>query len=179
MRNPRSAPPINEETPEVGGLPPLLAAGIASGAFVVPIALSASTSPTPQHPRVFFWYRWLRKPGFKPPDIAIPIAWTGIEAALAYAAYRLLRRPGSRARNSALMWLGLNIVSIGAWSRLFFGQRNLPVSTVAAAALVATGSAYVIQANKVDRKAALAGVPFVAWVAFATVLTAAIWRRNR
>ena len=44
---------------------------------------------------------------------------------------------------------------------------------------VCTGAGYVQSAKKVDRTAALAGVPFVAWVAFATVLTAAIWRRNR
>ena len=178
MRNTRSTAQIDDRL-DADGIPPLLAAGIASSAFILPIALSASTSPTPFHPRVFFWYKWLRMPDFKPPDIAIPIAWTGIEACLAYAGYRLLRKSSSKARNGALAWLGVNIVSIGAWSRLFFGQRNLPVATVAAAALVATGSAYVIQANKVDRKAALAGVPLVAWVAFATVLTAAIWTRNR
>ena len=118
-------------------------------------------------------------PDFKPPDVAIRIAWAGIESALAYAGYRLLRKPRSPARDRALAWLGFNVVSIGAWSRLFFGRRNLPARTVAAAAMVGTGAAYVVQANKVDRKAAVAGLPFVAWVAFATVLTAAIWRRNR
>lgn len=158
---------------------PALAAAIASSTFVVPYALSASTSPAPNHPRAFLWYRSLRKPGFKPPDVAIPIAWTGIEAALAYGGYRLMRKPSSPARNQALAWLAANVIAIGAWSRLFFGGRNLPASTVAAAAMVGTGAAYVAQAKKVDRPAALAGAPFVAWVAFATVLTAAIWRRNR
>ena len=178
MRNLRST--ISTHVPPgEGGLTPPLAAAIASSAFIVPMAMSASTSPTPSHPRVFLWYRWLRMPDFKPPDVAIPIAWTAIEATLAYAGYRLLRKPSSTARNGALAWLGLNIVAIGAWSRLFFGHRNLPASTVAAAALAASGAAYVVQANKVDRKAAVAGVPLVAWVAFATVLTAAIWRRNR
>jgi tryptophan-rich sensory protein len=37
----------------------------------------------------------------------------------------------------------------------------------------------VAQAKRVDGLAAGAGVPFVAWVAFATLLTAALWRRNR
>ena len=45
--------------------------------------------------------------------------------------------------------------------------------------MVATGVAYVASAREVDRPAAGAGVPFIAWVAFATVLTAGIWRRNR
>ena len=71
------------------------------------------------------------------------------------------------------------MLAIGGWSRLFFGSRNLPASTFASAALIASGAAYVDRARRVDRGAALAGAPFVAWVAFATVLTAEIWRRNR
>ena len=152
---------------------------LSSAAFVLPLLLSRSTSPSPDHPRVFLWYRLLRQPKFKPPDIAIPLAWMAIESALAVASYRLLRRPASPARNRSLAWLAGNVVGIGAWSRLFFGSRNLPASTLGAAALVATGTAYVVEAKKADRTAAVAGVPFVAWVAFATVLTAAIWRKNR
>lgn len=170
----------DQNTPlQRGAVKPGLAALLASSAFAVPLALGASTSPTLDHPRTFFWYRRLKKPDYKPPDVAIPIAWTAIETALAFGGYRLLRRSSSTARNRSLGWLALNIFAIGGWSRLFFGERNLPASTVAAAAMIGTGAAYVAAARKVDRKAALAGVPFVAWVAFATVLTGAIWRRNR
>lgn len=161
------------------GLSPAVAATIASAAYVVPYVLSRSTTPSPDHPRVFFWYRWLRQPAIKPPDIAIPLAWVAIESGLAFAGYRLLRAPSSSARNRALALLGGNLLGIGSWSRLFFGGRNLPVSTVAAAGLLVSGAVYVDAARKVDRPAAAASVPLVAWVCFATVLTAAIWRKNR
>ena len=101
-----------------------LAIALSSAAFVVPLWLSRSTSPSPDHPRVFLWYRLLRQPKFKPPDIAIPIAWVAIESALAVASYRLLRRPSSAARSRSLAWLAGNVVGIGAWSRLFFGSRE-------------------------------------------------------
>ena len=156
-----------------------LALALSSAAFVLPALLSSSTSPSPLHPRVLLWYRSLRQPAFKPPDVAIPIAWTAIETALAVAGYRLLRQPSAPARNRALAWLAGNVVAIGTWSRIFFGARSLPASTIAAVAMVGSGAAYVAQAKKADKTAAVAGVPFVAWVAFATVLTAAIWRRNR
>ena len=162
-----------------GALPAPVAASIATAAYLVPWLLSRSTSPTPDHPRVFFWYRWLKRPAIQPPDVAIPIAWVAIESGLAYAAYRLLRRPASPARTQALAWLAGNVVGIGGWSRLFFGGRNLPISTIAAAGLGATAVAYVNEVRKVDRAATVASVPLVAWVAFATVLTAAVWRRNR
>lgn len=170
---------IDDAAPSADGVSPMPAALLASSAFLVPLALSASTSPTPNHPRTFLWYRFLRKPGIKPPDAAIPVAWTLIESSLAYAGYRLLRTRPSASRNRALGWLGINILAIGGWSRLFFGGRNLPVSTTAAVSMIGGGAAYVAEARKVDRKAAIAGVPFVAWVAFAAVLTGAIWRLNR
>ena len=160
-------------------IPPSLAALAASGAFLVPMLLARSSSPTPDHPRTLLWYKALRQPSFKPPDVVIPVAWSLIESALAVAAYRLLRQPSTPPRNTALGWLALNIASIGGWSRLFFGRRDLPLSTVAAAAMVGSAAVYVAEARKTDRVSAAAGVPLVAWLTFATVLTAAIWRRNR
>ncbi len=178
---------MNEESPAHAstsdrrgeGLPPLLAGTIATAAYVVPYVLSRSTTPSPDHPRVFLWYRFLRKPDIKPPDVAIPLTWLGIETGLAYAGYRLLRKPPGPIRTRALALLAGNILGIGGWSRLFFGGRNLPVSTAAAAALGVAAAVYVNEARKVDKPAAAAGVPLVAWVCFATVLTAALWRRNR
>jgi tryptophan-rich sensory protein len=67
---------------------------------------------------------------------------------------------------------------IGGWSRLFFRRHNLGVSTAAAAGLVATSVAFVNEAKRVDKAASRAGLPLVGWVAFATVLTATIWRLN-
>ena len=172
-------PAAASAAPSRPGLSPVASAAIAAASYIVPYAISRSTTPSPDHPRVFMWYRLLKKPFFKPPDVAIPLAWAAIETGFAYAAYRLLRQPSGPERNRSLAWLAGNVGAIGAWSRLFFGSRNLPASTVAAAALVATGTAYVRQARRADTRAAVAGVPYVAWVAFATVLTAEIWRRNR
>ena len=158
---------------------PATAATLAAGAFLIPLALSASSSPSPNHPRVFLWYRSLRTPSFKPPDWLIPLAWFGIEVALATAAYRLLRASRSPGRQRALAWLSWNIVTIGGWSELFFKRRSLALSTVAAASMVGTGAQFVREARQFDTVASRAGMPFVAWVSFATVLTATIWRLNR
>ena len=176
MTHPR---PDVHDNPGNAGLPPAVAAAIATSAYAVPYLLSRSTTPTPDHPRVLFWYRWLKKPAIKPPDIAIPITWVAIESGLAFAGYRLLRKPSSPLRTRALALLAGNVLGIGGWSRLFFGGRNLPASTIAAAGLIASSAVYVNEARKVDKPAATASVPLVLWVCFATALTAAIWRRNR
>ncbi len=124
------------------------------------------------------WYRSLREPSFKPPDWLFPVAWSGIEAALAVAGYRLLRATPSAPRSKALALWGWNVVNIGAWSRLFFKRHNLGVSTVAAAGLFASSVALVNEARKVDKTAARAALPLAGWVGFATVLTATLWHLN-
>lgn len=163
----------------IPALRPAPAALVASTAFWLPLALSVGANPAPTHPQTLAWYANLKKPGFKPPDAAIPMAWLALETGLAWGAYRLLRHPASPPRTRALLAWAVNVAMIGGWSRLFFRHKNLPVSTVAAAAMVATGAAYVAQARRVDPPAARAGVPYVGWVAFATVLTATIWAMNR
>ncbi len=149
------------------------------GPLILPWLMSRSSSPTPDHPETLRWYRSLRQPAFKPPDALVPVAWAVIESALSLAAYRLARARPSAARNRSLALLAWNVGMIGGWSRLFFKRRQLATSAVAAVAMAATGAAYVREARPVDALAAKAGVPFVAWVAFASVLTTCIWRLNR
>jgi tryptophan-rich sensory protein len=156
----------------------VVAAAVAASAFAVPLAMSASSSPAPPHLRVLAWYKTLRMPAFKPPDWVIPAAWAAIETGLATSAYRLLRTAPSEERTRALGWLAWNVTMIGGWSRLFFKHRRLGASTLAAASMVATGAALVRQSRPLDPVASRAAIPFVAWVSFATVLTAAIWRLN-
>lgn len=166
---------LTQEAPPMSGL---AAAAISSCAFTVPLALSLSSTPSPNHPRTMIWYLTLREPAFKPPDWLFPIAWIGIEAGLATAAYRLLRAAPSAARTKALALWGWNVFMIGGWSRLFFKRHNLAVSTLSAAGLVATSVAFVNEAKRVDKTASRAGLPSVGWLAFATVLTATIWHLN-
>jgi tryptophan-rich sensory protein len=152
---------------------------LASSAFTIPLIVAGSSSPSPRHLRVLTWYKSLRMPVFKPPDWVIPAAWLAIESGLAASGYRLLRASPGSERNRSLGWLAWNIGMIGGWSRLFFKHRRLGTSTVAAASMVATGVALVRQSKPVDPVASRAAIPFVAWVSFATVLTASIWRLNR
>ena len=97
------------------------AAAISSCAFAVPLALSISSTPSPNHPGILLWYKSLREPRFKPPDALIPLAWGVIEAALALAGYRLLRAPRSASRSRALALWGWNVGMIGGWNRFLNG----------------------------------------------------------
>lgn len=160
------------------GLSPLWAAGIALGAVTAALLVGKRASPSPDHPRTQRWYRRLDKPGFTPPTIAYPIAWTGIQAGLAYGGYRLLRAAPSPERTTALALWSANQIGIGGWSAVFFGQRAPGWGTVASAALGASAAAYVASADQTDKVAARLGTPLVLWVTFATLLSEEIWRKN-
>ena len=160
------------------GLSPLAAGAVALGTVVAAAMVGGRSSPTPDHPRTRLWYRNLEKPGFTPPPPAYAVAWTGIQAGLAYGGYRLLRRPPSSRRTLALTLWGVNQAAIAGWSEVFFGHRAPGAGTLAAGAMIGTAAGYVAAAAREDDVAAATGVPLVAWVSFATLLAEEIWRRN-
>ena len=67
---------------------------------------------------------------------------------------------------------------IGGWAKLFFGERSLAGGSLAAAGMLGAGAAYVAFARRVDPLAGAAGIPYTAWLAFATLLSEEVWRRN-
>ena len=169
---------MTKRVPVSTGLSPAMAASISLGAVTLAALIGKRSSPTPDHPRTRRWYRQLEKPGFTPPAPVYGVAWTGIQAALTYGGYRLLSEPSSPARDTAVGLWAANQVGVAGWSAVFFGRRAPGWGTVAAAAMAGTAAGYVHAAARVDSKAALTGIPLVAWVGFATLLSEEIWRRN-
>ena len=170
--------PSGVAAPAAGGLSPLLAIGAVGVVLGASAVLGRRNAPDPSHPGIRRWYRRLDKPGFTPPDAAFGAVWPVLETGLAVGGYRLLRRPAGPARNTAVgLWL-LNTAMVGGWTQLFFREKKLGASAAASGAMVASGAAYVATAARVDRPAAAVGVPFVAWLGFATLLAERIWRDN-
>lgn len=171
-----TAAPIG--TSRSGAFSPLVALGVVGMVLGASALIGRRNAPDPSHPGIRRWYRRLDKPGFTPPDAAFGAVWPVLEAGLAIGGYRLLRRPAGPARNAAVgLWL-VNTAMVGGWTELFFRERRLGASAAASAAMVATSTAYVETAARVDRPAAAAGAPFAAWLGFATLLAGRIWRDN-
>jgi translocator protein len=124
------------------------------------------------------WYRNLDKPNFTPPDAAFPIVWTGLYGLMAWSGWRIWSAPPSRERTRALRLWAAQLATNAKWSKLFFGDQRPGLSLVDAIVLEMEIASYITQAWKVDSAAALAFVPYSAWVGFATVLNGEILRRN-
>lgn len=161
-----------------GRFPPLTAAAVAVGLAGL-AAWAAYAAPSPRDDRATRdWYGALEKSRATPPDYVFGLAWPAIEAACAFAGYRLLARRSGRARNGALALLGFNLANIPGFAKLFFGDHNLKGATASSVSLLLGAWSFVATAWRSDRAAALAGLPLAVWVTFANYLQEEILRRN-
>lgn len=125
------------------------------------------------------WYEKLRKPPYQPPRAAFPIAWTSLYADIATVSAQTLDDAPPEVRRTYIRSLLLNLILNGSWSWLFFNQRKLGASAIAAGALT------VSSADLTRRAAAVRGVKaaplglYPLWCAFATALSTHIWILNR
>lgn len=124
------------------------------------------------------WYRNLEKPGFAAPDSAFPIVWTALFALIAWSGWRVWSTAPSRERDQALKLWFSQLVANAEWSRLFFGKHRPVLALSDALMLESQVISYIKEARKVDGAAANAFIPYAAWVAYTTLLTAEIARRN-
>lgn len=121
------------------------------------------------------WYADLVKPPFNPPDWLFAPVWTVLYVAVAVAGWRIWRLRDTRGAMTA-WWiqLGLNFL----WTPVFFTLQAVGWALAVILALLAAIIAFIGLAWDRDRPAALLFLPYAAWVAFATLLTASIWWLN-
>ncbi len=133
------------------------------------------------------WYPTLAKPAFTPPDIAFPIVWTILFVLMAVALWLMWRaaaasaggwRAGLIAAWPAFALFGLQLALNLGWSVLFFGMQMIGAALIEIVVLLAVLAATALAFARHSRLAALLLVPYMAWGAFATVLTFTIWRMN-
>ena len=129
------------------------------------------------------WYGRLDKPAFQPPGAVFPVVWTALYSDIAVttaSASSALADRGDVAGAAALhRALGTNLVLNASWSWVFFRFHRLGPAVAVAGALAVSSTDLVRRVGQADRRAGAALAPYAAWCAFATVLSASIWRRNR
>ena len=129
-------------------------------------------------PEIPGWYRTLTKPTFNPPSWIFGPVWTTLYLLMAIAAWLVLHAPASSARTLGLglflFQLALNL----AWSYIFFRRHAIGAAAIEVAVLWCSIGATTIPFSQVSPVAASLMVPYWAWVTFASILNATIWRLN-
>ncbi|PTM97603.1 TspO/MBR family protein [Mycoplana dimorpha] len=117
------------------------------------------------------WYASLNKPSFTPPNWVFAPVWTVLYIVIAIAGWRCWVRD----RNSIAMKLWFVQMALNfLWSPVFFGAHQPGLALVVVIAALAAVLAFIATAWKRDRVAAILFLPYAAWTAFATALTAGV-----
>lgn len=117
------------------------------------------------------WYEGLVKPPFNPPNWLFGPVWTILYIMIAIAGWRTFER---RRSSTAMKVWWLQLVLNFAWSPTFFSLQSLAGALVIALAMVAAVAAFVVLSWREDRPSALLFLPYLAWVAFASLLNASL-----
>lgn len=121
------------------------------------------------------WYRSLAKPAFNPPDWVFAPVWSLLYAIIGVVGARTwlaLRRS-----MAMRLWFAQMVFNF-AWSPVFFGLHDPTSAMIVILGLLVSVAAFIAVSWRQDRTAALLFAPYLAWVAFATALNAAILLLN-
>lgn len=150
---------------------------------VLPVAATATIGSLSTQAEIDGWYAGLNKPWFNPPDWVFPVAWTILYTMIAVSLWRLLgARPlTGPSREGWRLALGAFFVQMAlnaAWTPVFFSAHAIGLGLIVVAALLVMVLWTIRLTWRFDRTAAWLLVPYACWVAFATILNAAVLRLN-
>jgi len=126
------------------------------------------------------FYAQLDRPAWAPPSWLFAPVWTTLYTLMGIAAW-LVWRERARDRQLASVALALFVAQLvlnALWTWIFFTWRRGGLALIEIVVLGIVLLATTVAFGRVRRAAALLLLPYLAWVLFATALTASIWRRN-
>ena len=123
------------------------------------------------------WYRSLEKPSWQPPPVAFPLVWTPLYGLIAYGTGRLVDSDPEARGGSALTAADLAVNA--SWNWAFFERQSPRAGLAVIGVLNVLNVSLLVAGAPPGPSSAAALAPYVVWTGFATVLNAAIWRRNR
>lgn len=128
----------------------------------------------------FLAYQSLAQPSFAPPSWVFGPAWVFLYLLMGIAGYRIVMMgwADSRVRHAMgffMVQLALNFI----WTPLFFRWQMrffaLVEIIILLVFIILTSTKFYL----LDKVSATCMVPYIIWVSFAAVLTAAVWMLNR
>jgi len=164
------------ESVDVPNVEPRELLGAALAALVVNlIGSSGIVFTTPESE----WFQSLTLPWFYPPGWLFGVVWTLLFTLIGIAAYLVYRQgTDSRAVRFALGLFGLQMLVNVSWSPAFFQLQAPGVALGIIGLLWLLIVATIWAFDRVDRRAALLVVPYLAWVSFAALLNGSILLLN-
>lgn len=121
------------------------------------------------------WYQSLNKPFFNPPNWIFGPVWTTLYVLIGLSGARTwLRAAGSA---NMQLWFGQMALNF-LWSPAFFGAESTILGLIVIIPLLLSIIAFIRMSWAPDRLSALLFLPYLAWVAFATLLNLSLFLLN-
>ncbi|HEY1020075.1 MAG TPA: TspO/MBR family protein [Sediminibacterium sp.] len=124
------------------------------------------------------WYAGLQKPSFNPPNWLFGPVWSMLYLLMGISFYLIWKQPVSTVRNVGLTLFVIQFILNFFWSIIFFNQHLIAAAFLEMVFMWIFILLTIIWFAKLSPTAAWLLVPYLCWVSFATVLTAAIWKLN-
>ncbi|MBU0762957.1 MAG: tryptophan-rich sensory protein [Candidatus Altiarchaeota archaeon] len=122
-------------------------------------------------PSIPAWYESLEKPSFNPPNWIFAPVWTILYVLMGLSFYLVWRKDlkFKKTKKAAILFLiqlALNIL----WSAVFFGMKDIQLALAVIVVLWILIAETIYEFSKKSTSAALLLLPYLCWVAFATIL---------
>ena len=126
------------------------------------------------------FYNDFAKPDIAPPDWSFAPVWLFNNVTSLYAGWRIANLPQQTPGRKTSLWLeGLGWGLFASFSPLYFGLKSPVLGAVNTLAGLGVGAASLGLATRVDRKAALALSPRIAWLLLATYVSISMAAINK
>ena len=124
------------------------------------------------------WFAALEKPAIMPEGWVFGAAWTVLYILLGFVLAMLLHARGARQRNLAIGLFLAQLLLNYLWSPIFFGMHQVTTALGVVVLMLLISVAATVIIAKIRKAAALLMLPYLAWLAFATMLNWQIIQLN-
>jgi translocator protein len=124
------------------------------------------------------FYQTLAKPSWAPPPVVFGPVWSVLYVLIAVAAWLVVRERGWKAVRAQLALFLVQLIVNAGWTWLFFALRS---GTAAFFDIIVLLVLVAMMVGAFWRVRTLAGallLPYLGWVAFASLLTWSVWSLN-
>ena len=119
----------------------------------------------------------VNKPAFSPPEWLFPVVWTILYVLMGISTYIIESNSDSKS-NKGFIFYYLQLFFNFFWSFIFFNSQAYLASFIWIIILLMLIILTTIEFNKVNKAAAYLLIPYILWVAFASILNLSIYLIN-
>jgi len=125
------------------------------------------------------WYATLNQPSFNPPNSVFGPVWTILYLLMGISLFLVWKENYSRERNIAIVVFLVQLALNFTWSLIFFHFKMIGLAFAEIIVLWISILSMLFIFYKIKPVAAYINIPYLLWVAFATMLNASYYILNR